>query len=133
MMQLEFEIENQQLNRKDDQIIVNGTVKYVECSFEFITSEWEGVAKYAIFKNETHQNFCIPLGDECNCTCTVSGKVLKGDFFRVTVFGIINDERITTTERTVLLVRSGFTCNFESVGEESGDIFSSNGGNQRLC
>ena len=125
-MQLEFEITNQQLQRKDKTIIVNETVNHVTCQFTFKTSEWQGVTKYAIFKSEAKNNVCMELGTECVVTCNVPGKALKGDFFRVTTFGIIDDERITTTEKTVLLDRSGFTCNLEPADpNESGDIFSS--------
>lgn len=125
-MQLTFEIDNQQLTRKDENIIVNDTVNFVTCQFTFKTSEWQGVTKYAIFKSEAKNNVCMELGTESVVTCTVPGKALRGDFFRVTCFGIIDDERITTTEKTILLDRSGFTCNLEPADQnESGDIFSS--------
>ena len=130
-MELEFEITNQQLTRKDDNILVNQTVKYVTCTFTFKTTEWQGADKYVIFKSEHWENYCINLGNECSGTCNVPGKVLAGDFFRMTVFGIDGDERITTTEATLLLLRSGFTADLNAYDDsESGDIFSSNGGKQ---
>lgn len=126
-MQLEFEITNQQLQRKDKTIIVNETVNHVTCQFTFKTTDWQGVTKYAIFKNETHKGVCVELGDTCVCECNVPGKVMKHDFFRVTLFGIKDDERITTNEKTILLDRSGFTCDLEPADpNESGDIFSTN-------
>ena len=125
-MQLQFEINNQQLERKDTNIIVNQTVNHVECQFEFKTSEWTGADKYAIFTDECEKSYCLDLGTTNIVTCNVPGKALEKDFFRVTVFAINNDERITTTEKTVLLDRSGFVSEFEPVDpDESGDIFSS--------
>ena len=130
-MELEFEICKQKLTRKDKNEIVNQTVKYVTCDFTFKTPEWQGAEKYVIFKSEKGENYCINLGTECTCTCNVPGKVLEGDFFRLTIFCIDGDERITTTEATLLLLRSGFTDNLNAYDEsESGDIFSHIRGNQ---
>ena len=124
-MELEFEISKQKLIRKDTTEIVNQSVKYVTCEFTFKTSEWQGADKYAIFKSEDKKNYCIPLGSECTGTCNVPGKVLEHDFFRLTIFGILNDERITTTEQTIILIRSGFTSELHPYdSDESGDIFS---------
>lgn len=125
-MQLEYEITNQKLERKDKNIIVNGTVKYVTCTFTFKTSDWTGADKYAIFKTECQGNICVPLGSTCTATVNVPGKALMSDFFRLTIFGINDDERITTNELVILLDRSGFTAEFEPADpDESGDIFSS--------
>ena len=125
-MELRYEITNQKLERKDSNLIVNGTVKYVECSFTFTSADWTGADKYAIFKTECQGNICVPLGTSNTATVNVPGKALTDDFFRVTVFGINDDERITTNELVVLLHRSGFTAEFEPADpDESGDIFSS--------
>ena len=44
-MELRYEITNQKLERKDTNLIVNGTVKYVTCTFTFKTSDWNGADK----------------------------------------------------------------------------------------
>ena len=124
-MELLFDITNQKLERKDEQIIVNGTVKYLTCTFTFKTSDWTGADKYAIFKTECQGNICVNLGNQNSATVNVPGKALTSDFFRITIFGINNDERITTNEKVVLLDRSGFTTDLEPADpDESGDIFS---------
>lgn len=130
-MELEFEISGQKLTRKDKNKIVNQTVKYITSVFSFKTAEWQGVDKYVIFKSEKGDNYCISLGTECDVQCNVPGRVLEHDYFRMTIFGIAGDERITTTEITLVLLRSGFTTDLNAYDEdESGDIFSPNGGNQ---
>ena len=132
-MQLEFQVDNQKLIRKDTTEIVNQTVKDLCCEINFKSGTgWDSIDKYVIFKSETGKNYCVPLGNaDEDIYIHVPGKVLEGDFFRMTIFGIDEDRRITTTESTILLIRSGFTTDLQPYdSNESGDIFSSNGGNQ---
>ena len=123
-MELEFEIKNQKLNRIGKTEIANYSVNYIVCDFTFKTTDWQNVEKYVLFKSEKGKVFCYSLGTGCTGTCAVPAKVMEHDFFKMTVFGVDGDERITTNELTLKLVRSGFTGDFEPYDpEESGDVF----------
>ena len=124
-MELEFEISNQSLVRTDSVGVVNQSVNYLSCVFTFKTTDWSNANKYALFKSESGENYCYSLGSECEVECTVPAKVLEHDLFRLTLFGLKDEERITTNLVTVKLVRSGFSTSIQSYeGDGTGDIFS---------
>ena len=124
-MELEFEISNQSLVRTDSVGVVNQSVNYLSCVFTFKTTDWSGFNKYVLFKSESGENYCYSLGTECEVECTVPAKVLEHDLFRLTLFGLKDEERITTNLVTVKLVRSGFSTSIQSYdGDGTGDIFS---------
>ena len=124
-MELEFEVNNQSLVRTDTVGVVNQSVNYLSCVFSFKTSDWSGFEKYVIFKSESGADYCYSLGTSCEVDCTVPGKVLEHDLFRLTLFGLKDEERITTNLVTVKLVRSGFSTSIQSYeGDGTGDIFS---------
>ena len=124
-MELEFEITNQAIERTDNEkLVVNESANYVDCSFTFKTSEWQNISKYALFKNEKDKAFCVELGTGCSNSVKLPYEVLQGDFFRVTVFGLGDGYRITTTQITVMTDRSGFTAEIYEPEGYDGDIFS---------
>ena len=124
-MELEFEVSNQSLVRTDSVGVVNQSVNYLSCVFTFKTTDWSGFNKYVLFKSESGENYCYSLGTECEVECTVPAKVLEHDLFRLTLFGLKDEERITTNLVTVKLVRSGFSTSIQSYeGDGTGDIFS---------
>lgn len=124
-MELRFSIENQSLKRLDKNVIVNKTREYVTLIFSFLTEDWENVNKNVILRDEDEKNYQFNIGTNCQGTLTVPEKVLYGGFFKVSVFGIVEDTRITTDVRTVVLSPSGYTTNISPIGEEeySPDVF----------
>lgn len=124
-MELRFNIENQSLKRLDKNVIVNKTKEYVTLIFSFLTEDWENVNKNVILRDEDEKNYQFNIGTNCQGTLTVPEKVLYGGFFKVSVFGIVEDTRITTDVRTVVLSPSGYTTNISPIGEEeySPDVF----------
>lgn len=124
-MELEFSVKGQVISRTDNEDpIVNETANYIDSVFTFTTSEWNGLDKYALFKAEKGKAYCVELGSGCTGTVKVPYEVLQGDFFRVTVFGLSGTYRVTTTELTVFMDRSGFTDDLLAPVEYNGDIFS---------
>lgn len=124
-MELRFSIENQSLKRLDKNVIVNKTREYVTLIFSFLTEDWENVNKNVILRDEDEKNYQFNIGTNCQGTLTVPEKVLYGGFFKVSVFGIVEDTRITTDVRTVVLSPSGYTTNISPIGEDeySPDVF----------
>ncbi len=119
-MIIKFEINNQIMKRLDDKVIVNKCKDYVSCNFLFKTPEWQNVEKFAIFKNSANEAYLVQLGTESDCTCTPPSDVLKGNYFKVSVYG---GDRITTDEKTIALVPSGYTTQIKIPENEDIDIF----------
>lgn len=119
-MDLNFEINNQILTRTDENILlVNKSRNYIQCNFSFQTSEWNGLNKFVIFKNEEGKAYEYWLGNSCECNCIIPSPVLSGDFFLISIYG---GDRITTDEKRVVLIRSGYTSDISSITDEK-DIF----------
>ena len=124
-MELEFSITNQVITRTDtEQAVINESANYMDATFTFTTNEWTGVHKYALFKNSKGKAYCIDLGTTCTNTVKIPYEVLTADYFIVTIFGLGDGYRITTTEIPVHMVRSGFTDKISAPEPYDGDIFS---------
>lgn len=120
-MDLNFEINNQMLLRKDENILVNKSKNYVFCNFRFKTEEWTNKEKFAIFKDSWGKSYVSYLGTNCNCRCVVPAEALKGTNFKVSVYG---GDLITSSELTILLVPSGYTTRISPTAEPmSRDVF----------
>ena len=125
MIELEFVIQNQSLKRCDKNVLVNKTREYISLSFSFLTEDWEDVSKHVILQDEEGKNYQFNLGTSSECGLTVPEVVLYGGFFKVSLYGVIDDTRITTDVRTVVLSPSGYTTDLSPAGEEdySIDVF----------
>lgn len=119
-MDLKFTIENQILLRKDKSVIVNKSIDYVICHFKFLSEDWRDIEKFAIFKSERGEAYNVNLGTGCDCSCMPPADVLNGSFFRVSVYG---GNRITTTEKTVVLLESGYTSDIKNPSADEVDVF----------
>ena len=121
-MDLYFEINNQLLSQtgKEKPILVNKSRNYITCNFTFKTSEWEGLNKFAIFKNEDDEAYEVYLGTSCQCDCVIPSKALTGDYFLVSLYG---GNLITTDERRVVLLKAGYTKDISPVQDYDTDIF----------
>lgn len=120
MIELNFTVENQLLNRIGSKVIVNKS-KNLICNFSFKTDEWLGIDKFAIFKDDEDVAYNIYLGTDCDCSCTIPNDVLNGDLFKISVYG---GNLITTTEKTVILLSSGYTTDIQPVNDTGVDVFS---------
>lgn len=105
MIELQFETENQLLRRKDDAIIVNKAKNIIKASFTINGSVWDGVEKFAIFRDAFDNKTTTYLGRESVCSCVVPASCLKTSFFKVTIYG---GDLITTNAITIPLRDSGY-------------------------
>lgn len=122
-MNLDFIVKNQILSRNDEKVIANKSKNYLVCNFSFLSEDWRGIEKFAIFKDENSSAYNVNLGTSCKCSCTPPSDVLSGDFFRITVYGCYEGNLITTTEKTVAMLDSGYTCNIQSPCDNGEDVF----------
>lgn len=119
-MILNFEITNQILKRTDHNLIVSKSKNYIQIQFKFKTSDWTDLNKFVIFKDSWGDAYTLNLGTECDTTVTVPEEALKGNFFKVTVYG---GDRITTDEKTVPIIPSGYTEKIKIPEGTAPDIF----------
>ena len=122
---LSFKIEGDHLIRLDTEKITNKTRNYINLTFTSFTEDWAELDIYLILQDEQKNNYLFDLNEE-TMTVTVPEIVLRGGFFKLTVFGFNDDERITTNIRTIPLRPSGYTT--ERIrpvepGDYSKDIF----------
>ena len=136
-MYITFDICKGKLTRKDNVQLITGTVKYWRLAVISRDDEFATVADngsvYAIYKTENGESYCVE-GEVTGISTHnnwldfwyVPAKVLEGDFFHLTIFAIDGTTRLTTTEATVHLERSGFTTNLQAYDPDldNGDIFS---------
>lgn len=82
--------------------IVTDSKNYVTAEFTF-SSEWDGMTKTAVFKG-ANGSYCLLLRDNA---CIVPQEALVSGF-SVSVFGMLDDVRITTDSVYIAAVKSGY-------------------------
>jgi hypothetical protein len=98
---LEFEVDKQRLTKKrscDFSHIVSGTVGYLKAKFYFSQSEWEGCKKAASFWIDDKEHAVLLDNDD---TCDIPETALMSDRFSVSVTGLRDGYKITTTKTKV--------------------------------
>ena len=124
-VELEFTVDKNHLVRLDDEHITNKTRNYIDLVFTSFSEDWDDLDIYLILQDELKQNYLFDL-NESSPTVTVPEIVLRGGFFKLSVFGFNDDERITTNIRTIHLRPSGYTTSRirpVEPGDYSKDIF----------
>ena len=114
-MDLEFTI-NEQICRIVDkrQQVVDLSENYLVLSFTF-SEDWANTGKFVLYPMP--DGTVLRQGISNNKT-VVPADVLTGDKFYFTVYGINNNERITTNLVKVNLLKSGFTDDAITPGED---------------
>lgn len=116
-MKLTFEINNQILVRTDKNKIVADSRNYLYAEFAFLSEDWNGITKTAIFR-KGNKSFKIIL-DEDNI-CLVPWEVLECGTMFVSVFG---GDLITTNSLAVSIMGSGYSEG-ETPSEPTPDVYS---------
>lgn len=111
MPTLEFEIKNQIIIRTDDFRVVADSENYLHARFNFLTDEWSGHVKTAVFVNEPDEPYVVILEND---ECLVPSEVLRGsgNYIYVSVFA---DSLITANRTKVFVERSGYTGDVEDI------------------
>ena len=108
-MELTFSICNQSLKRTDSEKPADLSNKYLKCQFDFQSSDWTPMGKFAIFKTGK-LNFRVAINDG---ECIVPFDALQYNQFALTVYGIDGDTRITTNLVYIKLGKSGFVTEYD--------------------
>lgn len=105
---LKFNVRNQNISRVDNFLPIRHSRNYLYAEFDFLTCDWDGKTKTALFKGDGIEPIPVVLGD--TDTCLVPWEVLDCVRFSVTVFG---GNLVTVDSASVKLYESGY---------KSGDI-----------
>ena len=108
-MELTFSICNQSLKRTDSEKPADYSNEYLKCQFDFQSSDWTPMGKFAIFKTGK-LNFRVAINDG---ECIVPFDALQYNQFALTVYGIDGDTRITTNLVYIKLGKSGFVTEYD--------------------
>lgn len=103
-MELIFSVNHQALNRTDSYKPVSDSVEFLTARFNFLSGEWNGLTKTAIFKS-ANGNFEVILK---NGFCVIPWEVLVSSEFSVSVFGSADSVLVTTNEVVVSQLNSGY-------------------------
>ena len=108
-MELTFSICNQSLKRTDNEKPADLSNEYLKCQFDFQSSDWTPMGKFAIFKTGK-LNYRVAINDG---ECIVPFDALQYNQFALTVYGIDGDTRITTNLVYIKLGKSGFVTEYD--------------------
>ena len=114
-MILEFNITGQILHKTSNPCLANDTQEYLSLSFSF-DEDWDNyVHKYCIFTYKG-KHYQTPLAyDGTAYVQIVPKEVLKGKGFFITLYGVVDNERITTNQVRIDLLESGYTTDISSI------------------
>ncbi len=102
---------NGQLMTLSSDLVVSDSVEYLKISLSF-SEDWDGTEKTALFRNdslETPVSLLLNSDNEVSPgVYIVPHEVIKAPKFTLSVFGTKGDELITTGERVVPVVKSGY-------------------------
>jgi len=117
-MKIHFTVEEQTLEREDNQILASYSKNFVRCVFK-CGCYWSDIYKYALFSDVSNKKYIVDLGYGSIVQCHIPTDALKGNYFSVSVFG---GDRLTTNQETVLVEPSGFSDAVENFLESSSMI-----------
>lgn len=121
MMELLFHVTKQNISRKDDNVVVSNSVKYLKAKFDFET-DWNVSNNICpIFRKGGEFAGYLPefvngkfLDEQKSCYVPIEVLNTEGRFF-VSIFDFTNGQRITTNEVEVEVTRSGPVLNSPTI------------------
>lgn len=117
-MNLEFNVTNQKLQLTNKDYYANESNNYLECVFNFITSDWTDKTIFIILKNK-EDAFKLPYTGE---PIIVPYEAVKDNRFYIMVYGVKDDVRITTNQLSLALKYSGYTTEISNVPPDAPDL-----------
>lgn len=120
-MELLFHVTKQNISRKDDNVVVSNSVKYLKAKFDFET-DWNVSNNICpIFRKGGEFAGYLPefvngkfLDEQKSCYVPIEVLNTEGRFF-VSIFDFTNGQRITTNEVAVEVTRSGPVLNSPTI------------------
>ena len=117
-MDLQFNVTNQKLKLVSKDNYANESNNYLNCVFNFVTSDWEDKTIFIILKNK-EEAFKFPFTGEA---IPVPYEVVKHTRFYVMAYGVKDDTRITTEQLSLSLKYSGYTTEISNVPPDAPDL-----------
>lgn len=108
---MNFKIQNQQLKQIGETKPANHSQEYLELSFEFLTTDWNGLTKFGLFTNQQGLKYRVALTDD---KVIVPNSCLADEKFLFSIYGVLDDVRITTNQLTIYLKDSGYVRDVEN-------------------
>lgn len=96
MKKIKLFVTGQVLEKETEECIVQLSMNYIQCSFDFRTSDWDGTIKTAVFENKiAKKSNSVVLKDD---TCLIPNSVLEEPgFVEIAVHGVKENYRITSS------------------------------------
>ena len=117
MLQLNFEITHQHINRVDTEKPVADSKHYLYAHFDFLTKEWENKVVTAIFTKDEHSYHMLL---DATHDCLVPWEVIKEGNFYVSCFC---DDLITVNKSRVFIRPSGYVEDGENTEPPTPNIY----------
>ena len=110
-MDLEFEITNQTVTRKEKQKVVNYSDDYLRLCFDFKSSDWSDCSKFLlVFDNGEVYRFGLTDNE-----FIVPEELLTNVKLVFSVYGVNNTYRITTPKVMVRLLEAGYSASVKDL------------------
>lgn len=109
-MQLNFEIKNKILRRKDTNVLIDDYTDGVFCKFNFITKEWKHQEKYIVFWDSKNKTTIKSLGRKQECECKIPQQILKENIFAIQIYA---NKELATQKLKVATIPPGYTIEKE--------------------
>ena len=91
--------------------VISDSVKFETIKFN-LPKSWDGYTKTAVFRNGDTVLGVILNGDSRLCTganeCYIPHEVIKFPELTVSVFGVLGDSRVTTSQAAIRVIQSGY-------------------------
>lgn len=115
---LYFNIRNQSISRVDNMKVVSMSHNYIVAHFDFLTEDWDGVSKLAIFtKGETSYKMTMNQNNET----FVPWELLEDvGTIKVSVYG---GDLITANTAQIVVEQSGYTTDAENEHLPTPDVW----------
>jgi len=111
-MEIQFKVNNQTVKRIGENKPANHSQEFLKLSFDFMTDDWQGLTKFALFKTIEGIAYRVALTDN---SCIVPNAVLQEDRFLFSVYGVNNEDvRATTNLTQIYISESGYTRDVEN-------------------
>ncbi len=110
-MTLNFKISNQILKQIGETKPANLSQEYLELDIDFKTTDWTGLTKFGLFTNQNGLKYRVALTDD---KVIVPNSCLADEKFKFSIYGVLDDVRITTNQLTIYLKDSGYVRDVEN-------------------
>lgn len=119
---IKLNIKHQKLEITETSYLANRSHNYLKILFNFNTDDWADKTKYCIITDNKDNNRLFIIEDDNSVV--LPSAVLKGNYFKISAYGVKDEIRITTNQIRIKLAESGYTQDITPISDDSEDVFS---------